>query len=101
LIDTAGTLAEASRELKKAGAKRIFAFATHGLFSGNAVDNINKSEIEKIIVTNTIMPKPDEKNCTKIERLSIASLLAEAIRRVQLKESVSDLFTTPPQILGS
>jgi len=100
LIDTAGTLAEASKELRKVGAKRVFAFATHGLFSANAIDNINNSEIEKIIVTNTISPRPAESNCKKIERLSIASLLAEAIRRVQNKESVSDLFTTPPQILG-
>jgi len=100
LIDTAGTLAEASKELKKVGAKRVFAFATHGLFSANAVENIEKSEIEKIIVTNTISPKPGEKDSKKIVRLSIASLLAEAIRRVQSKESVSDLFVTPPQVSG-
>jgi len=95
MIDTAGTLSEASRELKKMGANRVFCFATHGLFSGNAYENINNSDIERVIVTNTIPAKPAEKDCPKIKRLSIASLLAEAIRRVQAKESVSDLFASP------
>jgi len=94
LIDTAGTLSEAAKELKKMGAKRVYAFATHGLFSTNAYENINKSEIEQVIVTNTIPPRGNEKDSPKIKRLSIASLLAEAIRRVQLKESVSDLFSS-------
>jgi len=68
LIDTAGTLSEASKELKKMGANRVFSFATHGLFSADAYDNINNSAIEKIIVTNTIPPRKEEKDCPRIVR---------------------------------
>jgi len=93
MIDTAGTLSAAAKELQDRGAKKVYAFATHGLFSGNAYENIQNSTIEQVIVTNTIPARPLEKDCHKIKRLSIASLLGEAIRRVQAKESVSDLFT--------
>lgn len=93
MIDTAGTLCEAVKELKKFGAKKIFCFATHGLFSGNAFDNINNSLIDNIIVTNTIPQREGEKDCLKIVRLSVANLLAETIKRIQQKESVSNLFT--------
>ncbi len=70
----------------------MYAFATHGLFSGNAFDNIKKSTIQQIIVTNSIPAKSGEENIEKITRLSVGPLLAEAIRRVQTKESVSSLF---------
>jgi len=92
MIDTAGTLCEAAKVLKSKGAKKVFAFATHGLFSGKAFDNINNSPLEQILVTDTIPPKPNENNVDKITRLSVAPLLAEAIRRIQARESVSDLF---------
>jgi len=92
MIDTAGTLCEAAKTLKTFGAKRIYAFATHGLFTGNAFDNIRNSVLERIIVTNTIPSRPEEKSIPQIKRLSIAVLLAETIRRLQLKESVSSLF---------
>jgi ribose-phosphate pyrophosphokinase len=78
----------------KGGAKKVFAFATHGLFSGNAFDNIKKSNIQQIIVTNSIPAKPGEDQVDKITRLSVGTLLAEAIRRVQAKESVSSLFVS-------
>ncbi len=63
-----------------------------GLFSGKAFDNINKSPLEQVLVTDTILPKPGENGVDKITRLSVAPLLAEAIRRIQARESVSDLF---------
>eukprot|EP00330_Aristerostoma_sp_ATCC50986_P006984 CAMPEP_0114599888 /NCGR_PEP_ID=MMETSP0125-20121206/22393_1 /TAXON_ID=485358 ORGANISM="Aristerostoma sp., Strain ATCC 50986" /NCGR_SAMPLE_ID=MMETSP0125 /ASSEMBLY_ACC=CAM_ASM_000245 /LENGTH=173 /DNA_ID=CAMNT_0001807339 /DNA_START=643 /DNA_END=1165 /DNA_ORIENTATION=- len=98
IIDTSGTLCEAARVLKeRGGAKNVYAFATHGLFSGKAFDNIKNSSISEIIVTNTIPQKPGEKEIDKITRLSVAPLLAEAIRRVQSKESVSSLFANQPR----
>jgi ribose-phosphate pyrophosphokinase len=92
MIDTAGTLCEAAKVLKTKGAGKVYAFATHGLFSGKAFDNINKSPLEQVLVTDTILPKPGENGVDKITRLSVAPLLAEAIRRIQARESVSDLF---------
>jgi len=92
MIDTAGTLCEAAKVLKGKGANKVFAFATHGLFSGKAFNNISNSTIEKIIVTDTIPAKLGEDAISKITRLSVGALLAEAIRRVQARESVSDLF---------
>mmetsp|Transcript_31476 Transcript_31476/g.28661 ORF Transcript_31476/g.28661 Transcript_31476/m.28661 type:complete len:145 (+) Transcript_31476:221-655(+) len=93
LIDTAGTLKEASRVLKEKGANRVFCFATHGLFSGKAFENIETSKLEEVVTTNTIPPRENEARDTKkIQRLSVAPLLAEAIRRAQSKESVSNLF---------
>jgi ribose-phosphate pyrophosphokinase len=92
MIDTAGTLCEAAKVLKTKGANKVYAFATHGLFSGKAFDNINNSPLEQVLVTDTILPKPGENSVDKITRLSVAPLLAEAIRRIQARESVSDLF---------
>jgi ribose-phosphate pyrophosphokinase len=91
MIDTAGTLTQAANELKAMGAKRIFAFATHGLFSGPAYDRIHKSHLEKVIVTNTI-PLPDGVERSKIVQISVAHLLSAAIARIHLKKSVSALF---------
>ncbi|CAK75766.1 unnamed protein product (macronuclear) [Paramecium tetraurelia] len=93
IIDTAGTLSEAARVLKEQGAKRVFAFATHALFSGKAFAHLGAPFLDQIIVTNTIPSKPQEEVLgDKICRLSVAPLLAEAIYRVQKKESVSTLF---------
>jgi ribose-phosphate pyrophosphokinase len=90
MIDTAGTLTKAAGELKQMGAKRIYAFATHGLFSPPAVQRINESVLENVIVCNTI-PLQDQQS-KKIVQLSVATLLAEAIARIHLKKSVSALF---------
>ena len=76
--------------LKESGANKVMAFATHGLFSGKAIDNINKSSLDKVIVTNTI-PYTKEK-CDKVEILSVGTLIAEAIRRIQNNESLSEIF---------
>jgi len=93
MIDTAGTLTKAATELKRHGAKRVFAFATHGLFSGPAYDHIRKSELEQVIVTNTIPLKgKKEEQPKQIIQLSTADLLAAAIKRIHTHESVSALF---------
>jgi len=82
MIDSAGTLSEACKELKKFGAANIYAFATHGLFSGNAFNNLSNAPITKVVVTNTIKAKPGEEAVSKIVRLSVAPLIAEAIKRI-------------------
>lgn len=91
MIDTAGTLTAAAHELKVMGAKRIFAFSTHGLFSGPAFERIAHSDLEKVVVCNSVpLQQNDEQD--KIVQVSIAGLLADAIRRIHLKKSVSALF---------
>jgi len=93
MIDTAGTLCKAGEQLKAQGANRIYAFATHGLFNGPAVGRIENSSFDKVVVTNSIPLDPEKKNkTTKIEQISIASLLAKAIYSVHFKCSISDLF---------
>lgn len=92
MIDTAGTLCEAARELKKHGAKRVFAFATHGLFNGPAVQRIDQSPLEQVIVTDTIKLSESAAKCSKIRQLSISVLIADCIRRIHQKESLNVLF---------
>jgi len=89
IIDTAGTLCHAADHLKKKGAAKIYAVATHGLFSANAIETIEKSCLEKVLVTNTI---PRRNTSKKIEYISIGVIIAEAIRRIQNHESVSEMF---------
>ncbi|KFH00107.1 phosphoribosylpyrophosphate synthetase [Toxoplasma gondii VAND] len=92
MIDTAGTLCEAARELRKKGARRVFAFATHGLFSGPAIERIEASPLEEVVVTDSIKARPEVAECPRITSLSISVLLADAIRRIHQKESLNDLF---------
>lgn len=92
MIDTAGTLTTAANQLKEHGARRVFAFASHGLFSGPASDRIQKSALEEVVITNTIPLKANARANEKIVSLSVAPLLAEAIKRVHYKQSVSELF---------
>ena len=89
MIDTAGTLCKASSVLKDAGAKKIIAYAAHGVFSGNAIDNINKSCFDEIFVTDSIYQNHD---CKKIKTLTCSVLLAEAIKNIHNETSVSCLF---------
>ncbi len=91
LAATAGTLCEAACALKKNGSRNIYASITHGVLSGNAIENIANSSLKKLIITDTI-PLPKEKELKKIEVLSVASLLGEAIRCIHLEKSVSSLF---------
>merc|ERR1712216_254685 len=86
MIDTAGTLCEAARELRKKGAKRIFAFATHGLLSGPALDRIEKSPIEEVVITDTV---PRAATSTRVTQLTCASLVASAIKKIHQKESLN------------
>lgn len=92
MIDTAGTLTQAAKALKENGAKAIYACATHGVLSGPAIERINASDIEEVVLTDTIPVTYDENTTTKIRILSVAALLAEAIRRIHKDESVSSLF---------
>ncbi len=92
IIDTAGTLCETVNALLEKGAKKVFAAATHPVLSGPAVDRLNKSKISRIFVTDTIPIGDKAKRCSKIEVLSVAPLLAEAIRRIHEESSVSSLF---------
>ena len=92
MVDTAGTLTEAARALKEKGARRVLAYSTHPVLSGPAIERLVDSPIEKLIVTDTIPLTDEAKKCGKIEVLSIAPLLAKALRRIHLGESVSSLF---------
>lgn len=91
MIDTAGTLAASSQALAEAGAKEIYACATHGIFSGPAKERLDKSPLKKVVVTNTL-PIPEERRSEKVEVLSIASIFANTIASVFKDESVSELF---------
>lgn len=92
MVDTAGTLCNAARALKEAGAKRVLAYCTHPILSGPAVDNINQSEIDELVVTDTISLNPTAKACKKIRQISLAETLSEAIRRIHDAESLSSMF---------
>jgi len=92
MIDTAGTLTEAASAVLAHGAKSVIAAATHGVLSGPAVERIVSSELEEVIVTDTIMLSERLKNISKIKILSTANLFAEAISRIHHKESISTLF---------
>lgn len=98
MIDTAGTLTKAANELQAMGARRVFAFASHGLFSGPAYDRIAKSCLEKVVVTNSIPLKEGAPD--KIVQLNIAPLLAETIARIHLNKSISALFLSNPSKLS-
>lgn len=91
LIDTGGTIVNATREMRKKGARRLFASATHGVLSGPAIGRLQESEFEQVLVTNTI-PLSEEKRIPKIRVLSIAPLLGEAIKSIHEETSVSRLF---------
>jgi ribose-phosphate pyrophosphokinase len=94
MIDTAGTMAEAARALKDRGARDVYACATHALLSGPAVERLTKAPFKEIVVTDTI-PIPQEKRFPTLTVLSVAELLARAVRYTHLNESVSSLFETP------
>jgi ribose-phosphate pyrophosphokinase len=90
-VDTAGTLCEAARAVKEQGAECVFAAATHCLLSGPAVDRLQASPIERLIVTNTI-EIPPEKRFPGLEIVSVGHIFAEALRRTHNEESISSLF---------
>ena len=92
MIDTAGTLTQAANALVDKGAVRVFAYATHAVLSGPAVDRIQKSPIEEVVVTDTIPLTPAAAACAKIKQLSTARLFAEAVKRIYNADSLSSLF---------
>jgi len=92
MVDTAGTLCKAAEVLKERGAKRVLAYCTHPVLSGNAVQRITQSELDELVVTDTIALRDDARACSKIRQLSVAELLAETIRRINSEDSVSSLF---------
>jgi len=92
LVDTAGTLCKAADALKERGAAKVVAYCSHAVLSGPAVDNIRKSALDELVVSNSIPLKPDAQTCEKIRQLSVAGLLAETMRRINNEESVSSLF---------
>jgi len=92
MIDTAGTLTQAANALVDKGASRVYGYATHAVLSGPAVERIAKSAIEEVVVTDTIPLAPAAEACRKIRALSVAGLLAEAMRRIHSADSLSSLF---------
>ena len=92
LVDTAGTLCQAAKALKEKGASKVVAYCTHPVLSGNALENITGSELDELVVTDTIPLSAEAQQCDRIRLLSIAELLAETMQRVSNEESVSSLF---------
>jgi ribose-phosphate pyrophosphokinase len=93
IVDTANTLCKAATALKEQGAKKVVAYCTHPVLSGGAVARIAESDMDEIVVTDTIPLSQDAKACTRIRQLSCAQLLAETMTRISNEESVSSLFT--------
>lgn len=93
IVDTAGTLCSAAYQLKENGAISVRAYVTHPVLSGPAVDNISKSVLDEIVVTDTIPLSDTAKACPKIRVVSLADMLAQAIKRINIEESVSSMFT--------
>jgi ribose-phosphate pyrophosphokinase len=92
LVDTAGTLCSAATALKKQGAKKVVAYCTHPVLSGNAIQNIGNSELDELVVTDTIPLSKEAEKVKKIRQLSLADMLAETIRRIAAGESVSSMY---------
>ena len=92
IVDTAGTLCEAATALKKQGAAKVLAYATHPVLSGGAVGRIAVSALDELVVTDTIPLSPDAAQCSRIRQISISSMLAQAIQRINREQSISSLF---------
>ncbi|RYY04982.1 MAG: ribose-phosphate pyrophosphokinase [Gammaproteobacteria bacterium] len=92
MVDTAGTLCSAAKALKDQGAKRVIAYATHPVLSGKAVENLNNSVLDELVVTDSIPLSDAIKNCTKVRQLTLSRMLAEAMRRLSNEESLSAMF---------
>lgn len=92
MVDTAGTLCKAAQALKDSGARRVLAYITHPVLSGNALKNISESALDEIVVTDTIPLSEAARACSKIRQISIAPMLAESLRRINNEESISAMF---------
>jgi ribose-phosphate pyrophosphokinase len=94
MIDTAGTLTKGGKAVAAHGARQVYAAATHAVLSGPAVERIEQSVFEKVIVTDTVPLSPAAQACDKIQVISVSSLFAEAIRAIHFNDSISRLFLT-------
>ncbi len=92
LVDTAGTLCKAAAALKEHGADSVSAYCTHPVLSGKAIQNITESVLDELVVTNTIPLSEEAQACDRIRQLSVATMLAETIRRIHMEESVSEMY---------
>ena len=92
MIDTGGTLAKAAEALKNRGARKVYAYATHAIFSGNAANNLRESVIDEIVITDSIPLSDDMKQVEKVKQLTLSDMLAETIRRISNEESISAMF---------
>ena len=92
IIDSGGTIVNAAKALKDKGAKDVYAYITHAVLSGNAVDKIKKSKVKKLVITDSIDNSKKLKKSSKIQVVSISSMMAEAIKRISNSTSVSSLF---------
>jgi ribose-phosphate pyrophosphokinase len=92
MVDTAGTLCKAATALKENGAKKVVAYTTHPVLSGKAYENIINSDLDELVVTDTIPLRDEFKALPQVRQLTMANLLAESIRRVSNEESISALF---------
>jgi ribose-phosphate pyrophosphokinase len=92
MVDTANTLCEAAAALKAQGAAKVVSYCTHPVLSGSAVERVAQSDLDDLVVTNTIPLRDNAKACKKIRQLSVANLMAETIRRISREDSVSSLF---------
>ena len=92
MVDTAGTLCGAATALKEYGAEKVVSYATHPILSGNAIDNLNHSALDELVVTDSIPLSDESKGCSRIRQLSLTTMLAEAIRRLNNEESLSAMF---------
>ena len=92
MVDTAGTLCKAATALKERGASRVVAYCTHPVLSGNAYNNVSDSDLDELVVTDTIPLRAEFSKCKNVRQLSMAKLLAESIRRVSNEESISAMF---------
>ena len=92
MVDTAGTLCEAARVLKEKGATKVVAYCTHPVLSGLAIERINDSALDNLVVCDTIPLRGDASECKRIRQISIADILAETMRRISMEESVSSIY---------
>ena len=92
IVDTAGTLCKAAEALKKNGADKVVAYATHAVLSGGAITNINNSQLDELVVANSIPLSEEAKKCKKIRTLQLGKLLGESVRRISNEESISAMF---------
>ena len=92
MVDTAGTLCNAAKALKEHGAKRVIAYCTHPVLSGNAIQNLNSSVLDELVVTDSIPLRQEAKDCPRIRQLTLSRMLAEAMRRLSNEESLSAMF---------